>query len=56
MIMVYIVRDTKLFQILGVYSCASDASKRMKQCPNSIIESCPLNHDRELQSEPECQG
>jgi len=55
MILIYIVRDTKLFQVLGVYSCASDASKRVKECANAIIETCPLNHDRELQSEPECQ-
>ena len=50
---IYIVRDTISFQLLGAYSCPTDASRRAKECPNSITEMCKVNFDKELRVEPE---
>ena len=50
---VYIVRDNISFQLLGAYTCPTDASRRAKECPNSTMEVCKLNFDRTLCVEPE---
>ena len=50
---VYIVRDNISFQLLGAYTCPTDASRRAKECPNSITEMCKVNFDKESCVEPE---